>query len=71
VANTDTITSGGKKAGKEEQIKFSDRQTVYVTANGAKFGHKEGEEVSLHPKQAEDWIARGLASAEPAKKGGK
>ncbi len=67
MANTDVITRQGKGE-KEETIKFSDRKTVYVTKSGAGYGHAEGEELELHPKQAEDWVVRGLATDKPATK---
>lgn len=50
-----------------EKISLKDRKTVYVTKkaysvrNGVR---KEGDPVTLHPKQAEAWIASGTATAE-------
>lgn len=47
-------------------IKLGDRQSVYLTdkARSVKDGlRKTGDEVQLHPKQAEDWIKSGKATS--------
>lgn len=52
---------------KSEIIDLTDRVTVYATAK-APF-HKEGDEMVVHPKMAEKFIASGVATEK--KKGNK
>lgn len=53
---------------KTEAIKLSDRTTVYLTAKAQSVrsgARKAGDAVSLHPKQAEAWLAAGKATDKP------
>jgi hypothetical protein len=56
-----------KGSGKSEVIDLTEKVTVYATSK-APF-HKDGDEIVVHPKMAEKFIASGVATEK--KKGNK